>query len=50
MKTPEVWVFIYVFYLVAFSNGEEKVAKTKVDYETPKETFKSRVDNEHTNV
>lgn len=37
-----------VFYLVAFSDGEE--GKTKVGHETPREIFRNRVVNEYTNM
>lgn len=36
------------FCLVAFSDGEE--GKTKVDHETPRETFRSTVVNEYSNM
>lgn len=38
----------FVFYLVAFSDGEE--GKTKVGHETPREIFRNRVVNEYTNM
>lgn len=37
-----------VFYLVAFSDGEE--GKTKVGHQTPREIFRNRVVNEYTNM
>lgn len=43
------FLYFFVSSLLAFSDGEEKEGKTKVNHETPRETFKSRVVNEYTN-
>lgn len=56
MKSPELCVGgvlmffmgLFVFYLEAFLDGEEE--KTKVDHETPRETFKRGLVNKYTNM
>lgn len=45
-----LWFFLFIFYLEAFLDWEEKEGKTKVDRETPRETFKRGLVNKYTNV
>lgn len=41
-------MWLFVFYLEAFLDGEEE--KTKVDHEIPRETFKRGLVNKYTNL
>lgn len=42
--------FLFVFYLEAYLDGKDKEEKTKVDHETPRETFKRGLVNKYTKM